>query len=449
MTPVAPVTAPSAPQSLTATTGNAQVVLTWSAPASNGGASITGYMVYQGTSPNGESLLTTLGNVLTYTSTGLTNSATYYYKVKAVNSASSGALSSEMSATPTAPATVPSAPQSFTASPGNAQVVLTWSAPSSNGGLSIIAYKVYRGTASGGESLLTTLANVLTYTSTGLTNGQTYYYKVSAINSIGEGPQSNEVSGTPVAPATVPSAPQSFTASPGNAQVVLTWSAPSSNGGLSIIAYKVYRGTASGGESLLTTLANVLTYTSTGLTNGQTYYYKVTAVNSVGEGPQSNEASGTPVAPATVPTAPQSFTATAGNAQVVLTWSAPSSNGGASITGYMVYQGTIPGGESLLTTLANVLTYTSTGLPNGQTYYYKVSAINSIGEGPKSSEASATPVAPATVPSAPQSLTATAGNAQVVTDLVRPFKQWWQHHYQLQSVSRHRIGWRVVADHAR
>ena len=58
---------------------------------------------------------------------------------------------------------------------------------------------MYRGTASGGESLLTTLGSVLTYTSTGLTNGQTYYYKVSAINSIGEGSQSSEVSGTPLA----------------------------------------------------------------------------------------------------------------------------------------------------------------------------------------------------------------------------------------------------------
>ena len=84
-----------------------------------------------------------------------------------------------------------------------------------------------------------------------------------------------------------------------------------------ITAYKVYRGTTSGGESLLTTLGNVLTYTNTGLTNGQIYYYKVSAINSIGEGPQSNEARVTPVAPVTAPSAPQSLTATTGNAQVV------------------------------------------------------------------------------------------------------------------------------------
>jgi len=180
--------------------------------------------------------------------------------------------------------------------------------------------------------------------------------------------------------------------------IQLNWSAPSSNGGAAITAYEVYRSTTAGSETLLATLGNVLTYTSTGLTNGQAYYYKVSAVNSVGESSKSSEASATPVAPATVPTAPQSPAATAGSAQVVLRWSAPASNGGAAITAYKVYRSTTSGTETLLATLGNVLTYTSTGLTNCQTYYYKVSAVNSIGEGAQSSEASATPVSSSTVP---------------------------------------------------
>jgi predicted phage tail protein len=145
----------------------------------------------------------------------------------------------------------------------------------------------------------------------------------------------------------------------------------------------------------------VLTYTSTGLTNGQTYYYKVSAVNSVGEGSQSNEASATP---RTVPTSPSGLTAVPGNAQVTLTWTAPSSNGGSAITNYGIYRGTVSGGESLVTTIGNVLTYTNTGLTNGQIYYYKVSAINAAGEGGMSNEASTTPI---TVPSAPTLVSAT------------------------------------------
>jgi predicted phage tail protein len=410
-TPDSVATIPSAPQDLHATAGNAQVVLTWSAPASNGGALITAYEVYSGTTPGGETLLTTVGNVLDYTAGSLTNGQVYYFKVTAVNSVGEGAQSNEASATPV---TEPSAPLSLSATSGNAQAMLTWSAPASNGGTTITGYRVYRGTTSGGEALLTTLGNVLSYTNTGLTNGQSYYYKVSAVNAVGDGPQSNEASATPV---TVPSAPQSFSATAGNAQVTLTWSAPASNGGTSITGYKVYRGVASGGETLLTTLGNVLSYTNTGLTNGQSYYYKVSAVNSAGEGSQSNEASATPV---TVPSGPQSLSATAGNAQVVLTWSAPASDGGALITAYMVYSGTSPGGETLLTTLGNVLTYTNTGLTNGLTYYYKVTAVNSVGEGSFSNEASATPGSGATVPTAPQSLLATLGNAQVALSWSAP-----------------------------
>ena len=106
------------------------------------------------------------------------------------------------------------------------------------------------------------------------------------------------ITASPIA-GTAPGAPTGLTASAGNGQVSLSWQAPSSNGGVAITNYRVYRGTTSGGETQLTSggcsnLGNVLSCTDTGLTNGQTYYYKVTAVNSVGEGAQSNEASAAP-----------------------------------------------------------------------------------------------------------------------------------------------------------
>jgi PKD repeat protein len=99
--------------------------------------------------------------------------------------------------------TPPSAPTGLTATAGNAQATLSWTAPASNG-VAITSYRIYRGTSPGAESLLTSggcsgLGAVLSCTDTGLTNGQTYYYKVSAVNSIGEGPQSNETSALPTA----------------------------------------------------------------------------------------------------------------------------------------------------------------------------------------------------------------------------------------------------------
>ncbi|MGI8667513.1 MAG: PKD domain-containing protein [Jatrophihabitans sp.] len=100
----------------------------------------------------------------------------------------------------------------------------------------------------------------------------------------------------------------------------------------------------------------------------------------------------------TVPGAPTGLAATAGNSQASLSWTAPASNGGVAITSYRVYRGTSPGAETLLSTggcsgLGSVLSCTDTGLTNGQSYYYRVSAVNSIGEGAQSNEASAAPAA--------------------------------------------------------
>jgi len=94
------------------------------------------------------------------------------------------------------------------------------------------------------------------------------------------------------------------------------------------------------------------------------------------------------------PSAPSSLAAAAGNAQVVLTWQAPASNGGSAVTGYKVYRGTTAGSEALLTTLGNVLTYTDSAVTNGQTYFYQVTATNALGESAKSSEVSAIPNLP-------------------------------------------------------
>jgi len=412
-TPNPPATVPGAPQGLGATAGDATIALVWSPPGSDGGSPITNYKIYRGNSSGGESFFTEIGNVLAYSDTGLTNGHTYYYKASAVNAVGDGPLSNEASATPTAPATKPGAPRNLQATPGDGQVTLNWQPPSNDGGSPILLYTIYRGNSSGGESFLITVPLVTTYTDATVTNGVTYYYKVSATNAIGEGPKSNEASATPSAPATPPGAPQGLSATPGDTTVSLTWSPPSSNGGSPITNYKIYRRTAGGGETLIATIGNQLSYSDGGLTNGVTYYYKVSAVNNEGEGPKSNEASATPTAPATPPGAPQGLVATAGDATVTLTWSAPSSNGGSPITNYRIYRSTTGGGETPQATIGNVLTYSDTAVTNGVTYYYEVSALNNVGEGPRSSEASATPIAPTTAPGAPRDLGAVAGDATV------------------------------------
>jgi fibronectin type 3 domain-containing protein len=101
------------------------------------------------------------------------------------------------------------------------------------------------------------------------------------------------VNGQPVT-ASAPSAPQDLKTTAGDAQVTLSWFAPLSDGGSAITGYDVYKGSASGAETLYATTGNVLAYTDIAVANGQTYYYKVTAVNSAGESEPSNEASAIP-----------------------------------------------------------------------------------------------------------------------------------------------------------
>jgi titin len=234
------------------------------------------------------------------------------------------------------------------------------------------------------------------YTDASAVNGTTYYYTVAAVNAVGVSPQSNEASATPKQPATAPSAPQGLAATGGNGSVKLSWSAPSTDGGSPVTGYDVYRGTSPGGESATPVATNVAgaSYTDASAVNGTAYYYTVAAVNAVGVSPQSNEASATPQP--TLASAPSGLAASGGNGSVSLSWSAPSSNGGSPVTGYDVYRGTSPGGESATPVATSVAgtSYTDTGLANGTKYYYTVAAVNAVGVSPQSNEASATPQAP-------------------------------------------------------
>src|SRR5207245_1513733 len=154
-----------------------------------------------------------------------------------------------------------SAPQTLQATAGTGNVTLVWQAPSNNGGSAITAYKVYRSSTSGTEGYLVTVGNVTSYTNTGLVSGHTYYYKVSALNSICTSPTSHEFT---TRPPTVPSAPQTLQATAGTGNVTLVWQAPSNNGGSPITNYNIYRSSTSDAEAYLTTIGNVTSYTNTG-----------------------------------------------------------------------------------------------------------------------------------------------------------------------------------------
>jgi fibronectin type 3 domain-containing protein len=268
----------------------------------------------------------------------------------------------------------PSAPTGFTASAANAQVNLAWNASSG-----ATAYYVKRSTTSGGPYTQIATPTATSYADNSVTNGTKYYYVVSAYNSYGQSVNSAEVNATPMAPA--PYAPAGLAALAGNTQVSLTWTA--STGATS---YHVKRSTTNGGPYTQVSAPTAANFTDTGLTNGTTYYYVVSALNSAGESANSSQASATPAAPGTSPPAPTGLGATAGNAQVSLTWTTS-----AGATSYHVKRSTTSGGPYTQVAVPTTTGDTDTGLTNGTTYYYVVSALNAVGESANSAEVSATP----------------------------------------------------------
>ncbi|MGD1060045.1 MAG: fibronectin type III domain-containing protein [Methanomassiliicoccales archaeon] len=188
------IAVPSAPATLTVVRGNEQVQLNWTAPNDNGGAMVTSYVVYRGDAPDNLTMVTRLTSTHNgYLDAGLTNGAKYYYAVKASNFEGQGLRSLVANATP---ATVPSAPGNLVTAPGDGQIKLSWDVPSFDGGAQITQYRVYRGTDS---TNLTYIGNTTgtTYTDSGLQNDRTYYYKVTAVNAMGEGVQSSLGQATP------------------------------------------------------------------------------------------------------------------------------------------------------------------------------------------------------------------------------------------------------------
>ena len=387
---------PAAPTGLTATAGDRQVALSWTA-GSNNGSALTAYQYRQ----NGGSWADIQNSDATTTShtvTGLTNGTAYTFKVRAVNTHGDGVESAAATATPVGPPEKPT----LTATDGDRQVTLNWTGPSDTGGSAITGWKYSKDNGTIWDTIANSNATTTSHTVTGLTNGTAYTFKVRAVNTHGDGAESDAVTATP---ATTPAAPTGLSATDNNqasGAVRLSWTA-GGNGGSAITGYQY---STDNGSSWAATGATTTSHTVTGLTNGTAYTFKVRAVNRKGDGTASAAVTATP---ATTPAAPTGLSATDNNqasGAVRLSWTA-GGNGGSAITGY---QYSTDNGSSWTATGATTTSYTVTGLTNGTTYTFKVRAVNRKGDGTASAAVTATP---ATTPAAPTALTVVTGNQQV------------------------------------
>ena len=391
---------------LEAKQGNRMVTLTWKGPGDPPAQPVTGFRYRYGADDDTDDSIDD-GQASSWASTGsssvvvegLVNGKQYVFEVRARNPAGE----SEILRVSEVPSTTPSEPQLLNLNNNTAgRVVVSWNAPADDGGDDIDRYE-YRYQEDGDADWITwsSTGTDRTVTVSSLLSQRVYNFEVRAQNENGPGKEAKgsvRVTG----PDRIPSAPGKPTATPGNGTATLTWTAPLSNGGEGITSYEYEKSDDAGNWHEFPNLS--LTQTVSGLRNGQEYTFRVRAVNEIGKGEPSMASD--PVRPgATAPGAPRNLVASAsndGSRTVLLTWDAPLSDGGASITGYhyKIDDDWVPFSWLDNRDENGRQIHRIYNLTNGQTYTFHVRAVNSLGEGPASNAATATPTAPV-VPDVP------------------------------------------------
>ena len=423
-----PRTIPNAPDSLTVTHGNQQLTATWEKPTgtgSDGGDPITGYEVQwkekssTGWSSRSFEYVTGIDTLtLTFSQhsgQALTNGTTYSVRVRAINIVE---LDNEENYNwkdgEETPSTTPGAPQRVRISDqGDEELTVEWSVPTKTGGDDISGYVVqWRVKGIGNWTSTSTTeddtiaADKFSHTfdrhlSQDLVNGVKYEARVIAKNRNGRGTPSAAVEGKP---RTTPDFPTDLDVMEGIAELVLTWTAPDETGGINItIDYYIVEYMKEGESSFTSEQTADATegWTLDELENGKLYTIQVKAHNSEGDtSDPSGQATGKP---RTIPGKPTITGITVGNRTLTVAWTAPTDNGGADPTKYIIeWEEWI---ESSSTWQASGSKDDNNGSPseigslaNGTLYRVVVKAVNIAGTGPASDPEEGTPK---TIPDAP------------------------------------------------
>jgi hypothetical protein len=412
---VTPAARPDLPPTIgAAAPGNGSATLVWTRPANTGGQTITGYVVTAYADDVAQAARVLDSPSTSQVLSGLTNGATYTFRVAARYGADTGPQSS-----PSAPIKVgaPSAPGFQSAQPGNASARVSWAAPTDNGS-PVTGYVItpYIGWGPGKSGQV--VGPGTSFVWTGLTNGTAYTFKVAAINARGVGPESttNEVTvGAPTAPAF----PRAV---PGTTSARLAWSAPAANGA-PIQGYRVTPYVGAVAQPTIDFHSTATTETVTGLVSGTTYTFKAVAYNALGSSPVATW----PAVTVGTPAQPAFQSATPGDGSAVMHFMSSVANS-APLTSYTIWpvrNGVLLPAQVFATPSATQLTVA--GLVNGATYTFRVAATNAVGMGPYATTNAVvvgTPTAPGFISAQPGdgsarvSWLASAGNGSPVTSYV-------------------------------
>ena len=354
LTPQFDVTlAPSAPRAKIAAVGERQVTLSWE--LTEGAAA---YHVYWNTSGNVSTRDKKLAGVTPpFVHAQLRKGDTYFYLVTAANEGG------EVAAAPLQVTLLPDSPGIPAVIGGDKQITLSWKAV--NGA---VAYRVHWNTK--GEVAVTDAHLEVSASSvvhTGVANGGAYFYRIVALNAGGESPLSTETKVTLPPDAPVIAAPVA-----GDKQVTLAWSEVSG-----AATYNIYwntSGSVISKDQKISVTASP--YVHQNLANGLTYNYQITAMNAGGE------TAAMPVRVTLIPEVSAVGTARGANKQATLQWTAVP--GATAYTVYWNASGAVSERDARLDAFTAPVQHT--GLTNGGSYYYRISARNEAGASPLSQE---------------------------------------------------------------
>ncbi len=385
-----PMPAPSA-ATLSASPGAGQVTLTWTLAAADESILRWQYRQRAGNAafvddwadvPDSDAA------TRRHTVSQLTNNTEYGFQVRAINAYGDGAESNEAKSTPKP---VPSAAV-LTASPGVRQVALSWTLAGADTGILRWQYRQRAGNAAFADDwadVPDSGAATRRLTVSQLTNNTEYGFQVRAINASGNGAESNEAKSTPM-PA--PSAAV-LTASPGIRQVALSWTLAGADTGILRWQYRQRAGNAAFADDwadVPDSGAATRRLTVSQLTNNTEYGFQVRAINAYGDGAESNEAKSTPMP---LPSAAV-LTASPGVRQVALSWTLAGADTGILGWQYRQREGSAAFGDDWTDVPgsgAATRDHTVTELTRDAEFGFQVRAVNAVGEGASSNEATATP----------------------------------------------------------
>ena len=393
-TPTGP--APAGVTDLTATAGDGQATLRWTAVAH-----ATGYYVWQRDVTAGEANFTRLPLAVPapeWTGGFLENGATYEFKLQSANGRILGGFSNTVQVTPTA--APPAAPTGLTATAGDGSAALSWTLAADATGYFVLMRNV-----TAGETTFTRLPWAVpgpSWTADLLVNGATYEFELQSVNGRITGGTTGAVRVTPTT--SPPPAPTGLAAAAGYHSARLTWTAAPD-----VTGYYVYEKNVTAGDTGFTKLPFAVSgtaWTAGLLTNGATYQFELQSVNGLITGATSAAVTVQPTGPA--PAAP-SLSATAGDSKAVLTWTMPR----YATCVYILQREVSPTSTGFARLPYPVCDdqFTAGSLVDGATYQYEVQAYDDLIAGGTSAAVTVTPLGPP--PPGPENLTATPGNQKV------------------------------------